>query len=73
MKTPRPRSRMHIDEEKVREKERVKRDLRDLLDKGDEEGYVAMLKALRPSITPEELVHLVHQFRAERLNQSRGV
>jgi hypothetical protein len=70
MKMPWSRSKKHIDEDKVKKREQVKRDLRDLLVCGDEEGYIAMLKALRPDIKPEELVHLVHRFREERLKLS---
>lgn len=67
-----PRSREHIDQEKVREKREAKDDLRILLECGDEEGFVALIKKLKPAITPEELVSLVHRFREECANPRRG-
>jgi len=73
MKMPWSRSQKHIDEEKIKARDQAKRDLQTLLDCGDEDGYVAMLKALRPNIKPEELVSLVDRFRTERRNRSRGV
>jgi hypothetical protein len=68
-----PRSKKHIDEEKVAKKEQVKHNLRNLLDCGDERGYVALLQQLRPNIRPEELESLVERFRTERRNRLRGV
>ncbi|HUH63319.1 MAG TPA: hypothetical protein VLZ50_09995 [Terracidiphilus sp.] len=67
-----PASKEHIDREKVREKREAKEDLRTLLDCGDEEGFVALLKKLKPGITPAELVSLVGRFRDERANRNRG-
>jgi hypothetical protein len=71
MKTRGTRGKTHIDEDKVKMRQQVKKDLRNLLACGDEEGYIAMLKALRPDPKPEELVSLVRRFREERLNLSR--
>jgi hypothetical protein len=67
-----PGSKDHIDRQKIREKREAKEDLRTLLDCGDEEGYVALLKKLKPGITPAELVSLVQRFREERANRHRG-
>ena len=67
-----PRSREHIDQEKIKERRETKEDLRALLDCGDEEAYIALIKKLKPAITPAELVSLVHRFREERSNQRRG-
>ena len=73
MKMPWSGSKKHIDEEKVKARKHAKEDLRTLLESGDEERYIALLKALRPNVKPEELVALVHRFREERRNQSRGM
>jgi hypothetical protein len=72
MKMRGPRSRKHIDEDAIKQKNETKKDLRTLLICGDEDGYVALLKELKPHITPEELVSLVLRFREERANLSRG-
>lgn len=73
MKKPWSRSQKHIDEDKVIARKNAKKDLRTLLESGDEESYIALLKALRPNLKPKELVSLVHRFREERRNQSRGI
>jgi hypothetical protein len=62
------RSKKHIDEDKVKMREQLKEDLRTVMLAGDEEGYVALLKAVRPDLTPEELVSLVQRFREDRRN-----
>jgi hypothetical protein len=67
-----PSSKEHFDREKIREKREAKEDLRTLLECGDEEGYVALLKKLKPGITPAELVSLVRRYREERANRLRG-
>ena len=66
-----PRSKEHIDQEKVRERKETKEDLRALLDCGDEDAFVALIKKLKPGITPAELVSLVQRFREERAKRSR--
>ena len=65
--------RKHIDDEKIKAKEQALKDLELLLETGDEDRYIDLLKALRPGITPGELASLVRRFREERLNRSRGV
>lgn len=72
MKKPWSRSQKHIDEDKISARKQAKEDLRTLLACGDEERYIALIKALRPNLKPEELVSLVRRFREERRNQSRG-
>jgi hypothetical protein len=62
----------HIDQDKVKEQQEAKKDLHFLLECGDEEGFIALIKELKPMITPEELKRLVLQFREERQNPSRG-
>jgi hypothetical protein len=58
--------RQHIDKEKVAAKAKAKADLNNLLDVGDETGYVEYLKLLKPNMAPEELQHFIELFRAER-------
>ena len=72
MKVPRSGSRKHLDEEKIRAKEEVRKALPLLLECGDEDRFVDLLRAHLPNITPEELVSFVRQFRAVRLRRSRG-
>jgi hypothetical protein len=60
------RGKKHIDQEKEKAREQAKRDLRALILCGDEDGYVKMIKALKPGLTREELASLVLQFREER-------
>ena len=72
MKKPWSRSQEHIDKGKINARKQAKEDLRALLACGDEERYIALIKALRPNLKPEELVSLVRRFREERRNQSRG-
>jgi hypothetical protein len=55
----------HIDAEKVAQKAQAKRDLRDLMECRDEDGYVRYVKALNPDVSPEELVRLIELFRAK--------
>lgn len=71
-KTHGPRSKEHIDKERVREKREAKEDLRTLLDCGNEEAFVALIKKLKPTITPAELVSLIGRFREERAKRHRG-
>lgn len=66
------RSKEHIDNEKIKEKRETKENLRTILDAGNEDAFVALIKKLRPSITPAELVALVRRFREERAKQHRG-
>ena len=71
-KTHGPRSREHIDQQKIREKREAKEDLRALLDCGDEEAFVKLIKKLKPTIKPAELVSLIQRFREERAKWHRG-
>lgn len=71
MRKPGTRGKKHIDQEKVDAKKQAGQDLRRLLELGDEEGYVNLLKALRPDLTPQQLVSFVEQFREERRKLSR--
>jgi hypothetical protein len=72
MKMRWPRGKKNIDEQKVQERKEAKLDMRSLLLCGDEQGYVQLVKALRPETTPEELVSLVLRFREERRNLRLG-
>jgi hypothetical protein len=58
--------RKHVDQDKVQAKAKAKNDMRDLMDTGDEQAYVAYVKALRPKISPDELVRLIEFFREQR-------
>lgn len=67
-----PRSREHIDPEKIRERRETKEDLRTLLECGDEEAFVALIKKLNPKVKPAELVSLIQRFREEHARRHRG-
>lgn len=71
-KTRGPRSREHSDQEKIKERRETKEDLRTLLECGDEEAFVALIKKLNPKVTPADLVSLIHRFREERARRYRG-
>ena len=67
-----PHSTRHIDQNKIRKREGVKERLRLALECGDEEGYIQLLKDLKPDLKPEELVARVAEFREIRKIRSRG-
>jgi hypothetical protein len=58
--------RKHQDEEKIATEKQARENIRRLMDVGDEEGYVALVKKLRPDITPAELVAAIERFREYR-------
>ena len=62
----------HIDEQKRKAQEKALRDLRQLIENGDELGFVEYLKALKPDITRQELIDFVKQLRDERSRKQRG-
>ena len=66
------RGKKHLDQDKLKLKEEAKRDLRTLMLCGDEKAYVALLKELKPNLTPEELKSFVLRFREERANLMGG-
>jgi len=68
MKMRWPGGKKHIDEQKVEARKAAKADIRSFLMCGDEQGYIELIKALRPDLTAEELVSLVSRFREERRN-----
>lgn len=53
-------------------KQQAKADMRRVMDCGDEEGYVALVKALKPGITPCELVSAIERFRQYQRNRALG-
>jgi hypothetical protein len=55
----------HISAEKVAQQSQAKRDLRELMENRDEDGYVRYIKALKPNISSEELVRLIELFREQ--------
>ena len=58
--------RAHIDEEKVEARAKAIADMRELVESGDEKGYVEYVKRLKPDITAEELQQFIEMFRSER-------
>lgn len=62
----------HIDERKREAREKARRDLQQLIENGDEQGFVEYLKALKPDVTKEELIEFVKQFREERSRKQGG-
>ncbi len=46
--------------------------MKNLMDCGDEDGYVALVKVLRPAITRDELVAAIERFRQYRRNAAIG-
>jgi len=46
--------------------------LAELIESGDEEGYVALVKSASPNVTPELLVSLIEQFRERGLQNASG-
>jgi len=57
--------RKHIDQQKVAAKSQAKGELRRLIELGDEDAYVAYVKALNPSITKDQLIESICLFREE--------
>jgi len=68
MKMRWPRSKKHLDEDKIKMREQLRNDMNALLFTGDEVGFVELIKELNPKITPEELVSLIQRFRQDRRN-----
>ncbi len=62
----------HIDERKREAREKARRDLQQLIENGDEKGFVEYLKALKPDLTRQELIEFVKQFRDELSRRQRG-
>jgi len=62
----------HIDERKREAREKARDDLQQLIEHGDEQGFVEYLKALKPDVTKEEMIELIRQFRDERSRKQRG-
>ena len=62
----------HLDQQKIEAARKAKERRRLLLETGDEEGYVALTKELKPTITPEELRAAIDRFREFRRLSSSG-
>jgi len=58
--------RKHQDEAKIAAEKQAKQDIPHLMEIGDEEGYVALVKRLKPEIKPAELVPAIELFREYR-------
>jgi hypothetical protein len=61
-----------IDAESVRLEQQFRQDLRDILEHGDENDFVVLLKTHRPEISPEELREMIMQFRVY-VREKRGL
>lgn len=66
------KSSKHIDHEAAAATRRAMDKVRALIDCGDEEGYVALMKELNPALTPGELVEKIQQFREIRRIRAGG-
>jgi hypothetical protein len=64
--------RKHIDEEKVAAEKRELAHLQRLIELGDEDNFVALIKVLRPGVSKEELKSLISQFRDQHQDYLRG-
>jgi hypothetical protein len=62
----------NVDEHALAAKQQASADMRRLLESGDEEGYVALVKALKPGIKPEELVKVIELYRRHRHARALG-
>ena len=60
----------HLDQQKIETKRKTEKRLAELIESGDEVGYVALIKSANPNITPELLVSLIEQFRERRRQRS---
>jgi hypothetical protein len=60
----------HLDPQRIEMKRKSEKRLSELLESGDEEGYVALVKSHQPNITPELLVSLIERFRERRRQRS---
>ncbi len=61
----------HIDEKKIEAKAQAFADLEAALETGDETRFVALVKRLKPTATPAELVGFIETFREQRRQRSR--
>jgi hypothetical protein len=58
--------RAHIDEEKVAARAKARTHMKQLIESGDEKGFVDFVKRLKPDITPAELQQFIEMFHSER-------
>lgn len=62
----------YIDENKVRVQKEAHRKIKDLLEYGSEEDFIAAVKSWKKDITPKELLEFVNLYRAARI-EKRGL
>lgn len=62
----------HLDQQRIELRRKTEKRLAELIESGDEEGYVALVKSANPSVTPELLVSLIEQFRERRRQNASG-
>jgi len=67
-----PPKQERVDEEAVRREREFQRDLRDILEYGTEDDFVATLKMHKPNMGKEELRTLIMQFRVY-VREKRGL
>jgi len=67
-----PPKEQRTDAEAVRRERQFQQDLGEILDHGTEDDFVALLKAHRPEIKPEELRMAIMQFRVY-VREKRGL
>jgi hypothetical protein len=62
----------HLDQQRIEERKRHLETLKLLIELGDEESYVALIKQLKPAISPAELIAAIEHFREQRRQLSSG-
>ena len=62
----------HLDQQRIELRRKTEMRLAELIESGDEEGYVALIKSANPNVTPELLVSLIEQFRQRRRQNASG-
>jgi hypothetical protein len=63
----------HIDELRLQQKRSIREKLAEVLQTGDEQAYVELVKEADPNITRERLLDPIEKFREQRRqNASRG-
>ncbi len=67
-----PRIRNHIDEDAKRAIAQSKENVLNFADIGDEDAFVAQIKAAHPRISPRELLEKIRLFRELKRIRSRG-
>jgi hypothetical protein len=56
----------YIDQEKIEAKKKILGYIKELMERGDEQGYIELLRKLNPKISNEEIEERLTQFREQR-------